>query len=483
MTLNYIKTVKNEALKAKEFCSKIKNSKNVINGLIDLITDDYKSQELKVEHVLLNDLILLFREFGVIYGEFNNFPKKAKFLLIYMYEILQGNDLSEKYGLEKLLQLPNTNKFDKNAEAVRDTSFFKALPKFDNEFILPAILKKYNSPELDIVKSFFNRITLLLANADGVISKKEKEVINQISVKINSFELDNSSVYNNGVPENDTLEIVLAELNELVGLDAVKKNITDLINFLKVQKLRDAKELKTTKNSLHTVFMGPPGTGKTTVARLLGRIYKHLGYLEKGHVIETDRASLVAGYVGQTAIKTDKIITEALDGVLFIDEAYSLSSGGLNDFGNEAIETLLKRMEDNRDNLVVVVAGYPDEMELFIKTNPGLQSRFNRYFEFEHFSAVALNKIFKLIAHKNDFILTDDASEKLMAILERLYEKKHAGFGNARVVRNLFEKIIERQANRIVTTEIITKEVLKTLKEEDIPEVLKTVEDIIMFEN
>lgn len=483
MTKDYIETISKEALKAKDFCLKINTDKSVVNGFVDIIPEAYKNQEFKAEHILLNDLILLYKEFEIIYGVFNNFPKKSKFLLVYLYEILQGNDLYVKYGTDKLQRLPNTSSFSKNAETVRFLSFFNALPKYKNAFLIPALLKKYNSPQLNIVKIFFNRITLLLANVDGVISAKEKEVISRVSVKINSFELDNSSLYNKWIPENDTLEIVLAELNELVGLDVVKKNIVDLINFLKVQKLRDDKELKTTRNSLHTVFMGPPGTGKTTVARLLGRIYKHLGYLKKGHVIETDRASLVAGYVGQTAIKTDKIITGALDGVLFIDEAYSLSSGGLNDFGNEAIETLLKRMEDLRDNLVVVVAGYPDEMELFIKTNPGLQSRFNRYFEFEHFSAEALLKIFKLIAHKNDFILTDDASEKLMAILERLYEKKHAGFGNARVVRNLFEKIIERQANRIIKIEIITKEILKTLKEEDIPEVLKTVEDIIMFEN
>jgi SpoVK/Ycf46/Vps4 family AAA+-type ATPase len=275
---------------------------------------------------------------------------------------------------------------------------------------------------------------------------------------------------------------VLKELNELIGLDNIKKTVNDLTNFLKVQKLREENGLKKSTHSLHAVFIGPPGTGKTTVARMLGRIYKHLGFLKKGHLIETDRAGLVAGYVGQTAMKADDVIKSAIGGVLFIDEAYSLSSGGgMNDFGNEAIEILLKRMEDHRNDFVVVVAGYPDEMRDFIQTNPGLQSRFNRYFEFDHYQPNAMMAIFKLYASKGDFTLNEDAESKLEEILERIYEKKHKGFGNARAVRNLFEKVIEIQANRIVQISPITKDLLINLTEEDIPEILKTVKELTQY--
>ena len=229
--------------------------------------------------------------------------------------------------------------------------------------------------------------------------------------------------------------------------------------------------------------MGPPGTGKTTIARLLGRIFKHLGYLKKGHLIETDRAGMVAGYVGQTATKTDEIIKSAIDGVLFIDEAYALANGGMNDFGIEAIEILLKRMEDYRENLVVVVAGYPDEMEIFIKSNPGLQSRFNRYISFDHYSDTTLMQIFKLIAKKSDFKLAEDAEEKLSDIIHGLCKNQNRSFGNARTIRNLFEKIIERQANRIIKTKNISKDTLVALTESDIPEIKKTIKELSVFEN
>ena len=226
--------------------------------------------------------------------------------------------------------------------------------------------------------------------------------------------------------------------------------------------------------------MGPPGTGKTSIARLIARVYKHLGYLSKGHLIETDRSGLVAGHVGQTAMKTDKIIQSALGGVLFIDEAYSLANtDSTNDFGKEAIEILLKRMEDHREDLVVIVAGYPDEMDEFISSNPGLQSRFNRYFNFNHYQPYELLEIFKLFAKNADFVLSADAEEKLNEIIERVYEKKSDHFGNARVMRNLFEKIIERQANRVISITPLSKELLMTLTEEDVPEILKTVKSIL----
>jgi stage V sporulation protein K len=222
--------------------------------------------------------------------------------------------------------------------------------------------------------------------------------------------------------------------------------------------------------SLHAVFYGPPGTGKTTIARLLGKVYRCLGLLKKGHLIETDRAGIVAGYVGQTAIKVDEIVKEALDGVLFIDEAYSLSAHhGGKDFGQEAIDTLLKRMEDHRDRLVVIVAGYPDEMQEFIDSNPGLQSRFSRFFYFVHYKPEELIQIFDIFSNNVSFVVSPEAREKLLALLKEMYESRNRSFGNGRVVRNLFEKIVERQANRIAEITPLTDEILCSIVEKDVP--------------
>ncbi len=266
------------------------------------------------------------------------------------------------------------------------------------------------------------------------------------------------------------LEAVLEKLNNLVGMDNVKYEINSLINFLKIQKLRQEKKLATISVTLHSVFCGPPGTGKTTVARLMGEIYKELGILSKGHLVETDRAGLVAGYVGQTAIKVDKLIESALDGVLFIDEAYALkpeSSG--NDFGQEAIDTLLKRMEDYRDRLVVIVAGYSEEMSRFINANPGLQSRFNKYFYFEDYQANELLNIFEKICEHNHFKLTEESKQALLNKLNDLYTNRDKKFGNGRLVRNIFEKTIEKQANRLVKLSGVSKEMMMTILPEDIP--------------
>ncbi len=478
----YIELLKKESDKALRTCSELKKNNDTIKAAKSYEDKSFNGVEYKPEHILLRDIVKLFNYFTSSYADIRKTPLKAKFILVYLYEKLQGKDLSIAYDLDKLNTLPLSPQFDKNVTTILETPFFKSIDDMKEEFILPAILTKIQSEHFINISTFLNRIASLIAKADQTISKQEEELLKKVTKKINTPKVHITSAKYNDVPENDTLEIVLQELNELIGLKDIKKNVDDLTNFLKIQKIREEKGLKVSSNSLHAVFMGPPGTGKTTVARMLGRIYKHLGYLERGHLIETDRAGMVAGYVGQTAIKADEIIKSAIGGVLFIDEAYSLTSGGMNDFGTEAIEILLKRMEDQRGNLVVVVAGYPDEMEGFIQTNPGLQSRFNRYFEFDHFTVDTLLKIFKLYAKKGDFELTPDAEEKLLAILERVHEKRHRGFGNARTVRNLFEKIIERQANRIISINPITEKVLITLTEDDIPEILKTVKEIILFD-
>ena len=258
-----------------------------------------------------------------------------------------------------------------------------------------------------------------------------------------------------------------AELKSLIGLERVKEDVESLRNLIKIQALRKQQGLPNTKVSYHCVFTGNPGTGKTTVARIVAGIYKELGLLKKGHLVEVDRSKLVAEYVGQTAPKTNKVIDEALDGVLFIDEAYSLL-GGENDFGSEAIATLLKRMEDDRDRLVVILAGYTNEIKEFIESNPGLQSRFNRYIQFDDYSAEELTEIFKRSLRKSHYKIKRDAFEKLQTVIEKAVTSKDKHFGNARYVRNLFEKVVQNQANRLAKMDTIDNDELSIITLEDI---------------
>ena len=262
------------------------------------------------------------------------------------------------------------------------------------------------------------------------------------------------------------------ELDELIGLNSVKKEVRSLANFVKLQKQREAQGLKTAKVSYHLVFYGSPGTGKTTVARIVGRIYKDLGVLKKGHTVETDRAGLVGEYVGKTGPKTDTVIMKALDGVLFIDEAYSLvpEDGGGSDYGQEAISTILKRMEDYRDRLVVIVAGYKDEMQRFIDSNPGLQSRFNRYIDFPDYTGQELTDIFKMYMKKNQYTLNDSTEAYLRTRFEIAVEKKDRNFGNARFARNVFEKSIQAQANRLAGQTNLSKDELTEIVISDLRE-------------
>ena len=254
------------------------------------------------------------------------------------------------------------------------------------------------------------------------------------------------SVVINPVLDTDPYE----ELEDLIGLDNVKQEVKSLANFVKLQKQRQEKGMKTPKMSYHLVFTGSPGTGKTTVARIVARIYKDLGILKTGHTVETDRSGLVAEYVGQTATKTNAIVDSALNGVLFIDEAYELvPENASNDYGQEAISTLLKRMEDDRDKLVVIIAGYTNEMKRFIDSNPGLQSRFNRYINFPDYTAKELVRIFHMYMKKNQYTISDEADEMLKEKLDYAVEHKDRNFGNARYVRNVFEKSIQMQANRL----------------------------------
>ena len=271
------------------------------------------------------------------------------------------------------------------------------------------------------------------------------------------------------LPPPRPLEELLAELDALVGLDRVKSDVRQLINFLKVQKLREEQGLRPLPASRHLVFYGNPGTGKTTVARLVSQIYRTLGVLRRGHLVETDRAGLVAGYVGQTAMKVRDVTTKALGGVLFIDEAYTLASGGANDFGQEAVETLLKMMEDHRDDLVVIVAGYTGRMQEFLDSNPGLRSRFNKHIHFDDYGVEQLVKIFKTFCQKADFKLTEGAEQELASIFNVLCASRDETFGNARAARNLFEATLSKQADRLVSLPRVDREILSTVEAADVP--------------
>ena len=269
------------------------------------------------------------------------------------------------------------------------------------------------------------------------------------------------------IPPKENIEDLKKELSSYIGLSAVKAEVENLINMATVYGMRREHGLPTADMSLHMVFSGNPGTGKTMIARFMARVYHSLGILSKGQLIEVDRSGLVAGYVGQTAIKTSKVLEKAKGGVLFIDEAYTLTSKEGNDFGYEAVDTILKAMEDNREDLVVIVAGYIDRMEGFIDSNPGLQSRFNKYLHFADYSAEEMTDIFLMQCEKNCYTPDKDAVEAIREYL-RMASEEAGEFGNARGVRNVFEKVLSAQANRLAAAKEITREELMHLTKEDV---------------
>ncbi len=310
-----------------------------------------------------------------------------------------------------------------------------------------------------------------------LIHQSNQSVEDEVISKTNQISEDETATKKEVNPEKEKLNIdeLVSELDDLIGLNRVKYEIKTLLQFVKVQELRRKEKISISKPNLHSVFYGSPGTGKTTVARLYGQMLNALGLLSKGHLVETDRSGLVGGYVGQTAIKVDEKIKEALGGVLFIDEAYALSKGSdvQWDYGEEAIAILLKRMEDFRDDLVVIVAGYPEPMERFLNSNEGLKSRFSTYIYFDDYSPQEMAEIFRKLCEKENYAPTQEAIEFVFSAIDYNYSIRDKSFGNARYVRNLFEAVIKNQALRIGTTiNNPTPEELRMILPSDIPFVI-----------
>lgn len=384
-----------------------------------------------------------------------------------------GNDTAEKNNIEESVSITTKMPY----EPVEETEGIVLPESYDPLFVDVAkfVVDTQEGSVAKIQRQFeigFNRAGMISDQLEkvGIYGPNKSSEGHEVLVKSHEQLNEILSTLSGSKQKSRKKEKIASksELDALIGLASVKKEVQTLTNFIKIQQKRAEQGLKSSSLSYHCVFTGNPGTGKTTVARIVAGIYKELGVLKKGHLVETDRAGLVAEYVGQTAVKTNKIIDSALDGVLFIDEAYSLVGGGESDYGKEAIATLLKRMEDDRDRLVVILAGYTEDMKRFIDSNPGLQSRFNRYIEFPDYSAEELLQIFEVNMRKYDYHFGEGAKNVLQEYLKKAVANKDANFGNGRFVRNVFEKALERQANRLASESNLTTERLSAIEKEDL---------------
>jgi AAA+ superfamily predicted ATPase len=457
----------------------INNDLNESGELEDFITQHTDENSLENFDTILQYCLLfdISKTYNILFDKFGE-NRMHKLALVVLSASIMGENSQfiNELSYDSLLQMQNGDKLD----AIIDN--FSGFGKKNNPinislnnkkeleiFSLPNVLKLSNSKFSDKYSTFLYRLATVLAKSDNVINDEEEEVLKTIYKMLNP---KNEKISNKDKIEKPTkiltIEESIKQLDNLIGLQDVKTEVTSLVNFVNFQKEREKHGLKQNEISYHCVFTGSPGTGKTTVARILASIFSSLEVIDKGHLIETDRSGMIAEYVGQTAVKVDKLVNESIGGVLFIDEAYSLSTDSSEDFGKEAIATLLKRMEDNRDNLIVIVAGYTDKMKDFIDMNPGLKSRFNRFIQFDDYSPSELVSIFKKMCEASDYILNQEVELILTQEFTKIYEARDKSFGNGRFVRNMFEKTIENLSNRISKSKQITKELLITIEKEDL---------------
>lgn len=357
---------------------------------------------------------------------------------------------------------------EKNERIVNEKYIFLKISSDDLESNFNTI--QIGSEEFEPKIGIYSRKSESSKNSYDSVSLSNQDRVEKVETKVENQCVDETSLDRE---KEENLSNLLNELNSLVGLTNIKEEVNSLINLIKIRKLREEHNLPVIDMSFHMVFTGNPGTGKTTVARLISKIYKELGLLSKGNLVETDRSGLVAGYVGQTALKVKEVVESAIGGVLFIDEAYSLTNhDGQSDYGIEAVDTLVKLMEDHRDDLIVIVAGYKEEMKAFLRSNTGLISRFNRFMEFVDYRDEELIEILKVMALKAGYQLEEEALLMITSQLAQMSQTQKSKFGNARGIRNVFEKIIMNQANRIVLLEHKTVEELMKIVKEDVKFIL-----------
>lgn len=452
-------------------CDKMSRDLSFWNGIVALVGNEDSVPEYNQDNLIARIESLLFRDIGWCLNQLGidiNLDlnkKRGQLLLAISSSLFDDGDFrtfeayseSMKNGIiDKKIHL-----YEHFINQLREECASTVESTATDFSIIRAIKDTHTEDRyLADARKWLNRLAVMIVCIDGMTSERSEwltelhECVDDLSGNSHSGEKNPDKTFD--------------DLFKLVGLQTVKEEISALHKVIEINRRREEAGMKTPPISYHCVFTGNPGTGKTTVARIVAGIYKELGILQKGHLVETDRSGLVAEYVGQTAVKTNKVIDSALDGVLFIDEAYSLIGAGNQDYGKEAIATLVKRMEDDRDRLVVILAGYEDEMQHFINSNPGLRSRFNRYIHFEDYTADELKQIFLGMVQQYDYVLQAEGENVLARHFAQCVASRGKDFGNARYVRNLFERSIKAQAVRLSSHDEADKAQLSIITADDI---------------